>query len=130
MTDKIFRYLIRTTLSPSSRVISLWAELPSLIQEEEATLSLDILLSLTKDSLDILLSLTMDSLDIPHSLKPCIPSCRIKVSRIQVSPAHPRHLDMASITLNHFMSSLDSPSLCLPRVGQLQVTLSESSCQK
>ena len=119
MTDKIFRYLIQTILSPSSRVISLRAGLPSLIQEEEATLSLD-----------IHLSLTMDSLDIPHSLKPCIPSCRIKVSRTQVNPPHPRHLDMASITLNHFMSSLDSPSLCLPRVGQLQVTLSESSCQK
>lgn len=98
MTDKISRYLIQTTLSPSSRVISLRAGLPSLIQEEEATLSL-----------------TMDSLDIPHSLKPCIPSCRIKVSHTQVNPPHPRHLDMASITLNHFMSSLDSPSLCLLR---------------
>ena len=115
MTDKIFRYLTQTTLSPSSRVIRHRAGLPLHLQEEEAILSLDTLLSRIMDSLDILLSLTMDSLDIPLSLKPCIPSCRIKVTRTQVNPPHPRHQDMASITLNHFMSSLDSPSLCLLR---------------
>ena len=126
MTDKIFRYLTQTTLSPSSRVIRHRAGLPLHLQEEEAILSLDtllsrimdsldILLSPTMDSLDIFLSLTMDSLDIPLSLKPCIPSCRIKVTLTQVNPPHPRHQDMASITLNHFMSSLDSPSLCLLR---------------
>ena len=124
MTDTIFRCLIQATFSPSSRVISLQAGLPSHIQEE-AILNLDILSILNLDILlsrDIPHSLTMN-MHIPHSLKLCIPSYQTKDTRVTL------HLDMFSLLLNPLMSSLATPSLCLPR-GSLQVTLSVSSCPK
>ena len=128
MTDTIFRCLIQATFSPSSRVISLQAGLPSHIQEE-AIINLDILLSLLDIlsilSRDIPHSLKMYNLDIPHSLKLCIPSYQTKDTRVTL----PLPLDMANLLLNHLTSSLATPSLCLPR-GSLQVTLSESSCPK
>ena len=140
MTDTIFRCLIQATFSLSSRVISLQAGLPSHTQEE-TIINLDILLSLLDIlsilSLDILSILNLDILlrvdiphslkmynpDIPHSLKLCIPSYQTKDTRVTL------HLDMFSLLLNHLMSSLVTPSLCLLR-GSLQVTLSESSCPK
>ena len=128
MTDTIFRCLIQATCSPSSRVISLLAGPPSHSQEEDILSLLDILsilnldIQISLDTQDIPHSLKMYNPDIQHSLKLCIPSYQTKDTR-------PLHLGMASLLLNHFTSSLVTPSLCLPR-GSLQVTLSESSCPK
>ena len=128
MTDTIFRCRIQATCSPSSRVISLLAGLPSHTQEEALLSLLDILSILNLDILlsqDIPHSLKMYSPDIQHSLQLCIPSYQTQDTRV----TRPLHLGMASLLLNHFTSSLATPSLCLPR-GSLQVTLSESSCPK
>lgn len=114
MTDKTSRYLIQTTLSLSSRGIRLQAGLPSHIQEE-AIPSLDTRPNLTMDNLDIPNRLSMGNLSIPLSLQHCILSCRVKVTHTQVTPPPPWPQDMASLLLNHFMSSLDFPSLCLRR---------------